>query len=129
MKKILSLGMLFLIAMVTLTACLEWEGPPGFDYDFHTNAENDFAEIDDDTSEGESPDRDDLGNFKRHAREADTEQEKEYVALMEQLIEENKKIVADIDYPTDKYEEIREQIGNVLDIHVYEFEFTDGEDE
>lgn len=112
---------------VVLAGC-EWEGPPGFDYDFHYDAKTDFAELDDDTAEGERPDRDDLGNMKRNFRAADTPEEKQYVTLMEQLLVENENIINDYDYSTEKYEDIREDIGDLLDIIVYEFEFTE-EDE
>ena len=125
MKKIIS-GFVLVLAVLALVAC-EWEGPPGFDYDFHSDARTDFTEIDDDTAEGESPDRDDLGNFNRNAEKADSSQEEEYVALVSQLIEENKKIVADVNYSTSTYEGIREDIGKVLEVRVYEFEFTEGE--
>jgi hypothetical protein len=129
MKKILSLGMLFLIAMVTLTACLEWEGPPGFDQQFHSDANSMFDEMDEDTAEGEASDRDDRGNFNRLKEKADTPEEQEYIAQMEKLLVEQDKIVKDINYSTSTYEGIRDEIGRILDVNVYEFEFTDGEDE
>lgn len=125
MKKVVS-GFVLILAVLALVAC-EWEGPPGFDYDFHSDARTDFNEVDDDTAEGESPDRDDLGNFKRNAEKADSPEEEQYVALMEKLLEENKKIVADVNYSTATYEGIRTDIGKVLDVRVYEFEFTEGE--
>jgi hypothetical protein len=128
MKKILSLAFMLILVVPTLTACLEWEGPPGFDQQFHSDARGMFTEIDDDTSEGEMSDRDDRGNFNRMKDKADTPEEQEYITQMELLLVEQDKIVKDINYSTKTYEGIRNEIGRILDITVYEFEFTEGDD-
>ena len=126
MKKIIS-GFVLVVVALALVACGEWEGPPGFDYTFHSDAKETFTEFDDDTSEGESPDRDDLGNFNRLKDKADTPEEEAYLAQMDLLILENEKIVKDVKYSTATYEDIREEISNILDIRIYEFEFTEAD--
>jgi hypothetical protein len=124
MKKVLVLVFVALFAV----GCEAFEPPEGFDSQYHSDAKGIFSELDDDTAEGERPDRDDTRNMNRHFDRADSDREKEYVSLMKKLIEENNKIVDDIEYSTATYEDIREDIADILEITVYEFEFTE-EDE
>jgi hypothetical protein len=119
----------FLFALVIsfslLLAACEWEGPPGFDYDFYNSSKSMFDEIDEDTQELEMSDRDDRMNFKNLARKDDSEQEALFISNMEILLQEQEKIIKDEDHPLDKYLDSRNEIANILDINLYEFEFTE----
>ena len=122
MKKTVQV-MLMTFLLLLITACV----PEGMDSDFYYDAIEIFDELDDDTMEGEKPDRDDIMNYKLFLENYNlkSQAEKEVVKNLDIMFKENEKIVEDYDAPLNNYLKARKNVLNALERSVPEFKFIE----
>jgi hypothetical protein len=126
-----------LLLMLTISLVLAGCVPEGFSDKFYSKATTMFNEIDEDTQEIENPDEDDIANLDLLEVKVQTTKDERVYKLLVKLADLNRKVLGEasedrlrwfenkkIDKKAFKeYLKTREELSDLLEVTVYEFEF------